>query len=406
MIDIDKYINEFEEELQNIFSYWSKDAIDEESGQFYGSIDHFGKKDSKANKGIIMYTRQLWSFSAAALHYNSEEYRKVADTCYGFLQEHFYDQEHGGYFWETDHAGSLIDDKKQTYAQAFALYALTEYFKLTKSLVVLKEAEEQFECIIKKCFDEKTGGYLESFDRKWNYTNELRLSEKDDFADKSMNTNLHILEALTSYHEISQNEDSFNALKRVILDFSQYIIGADKHLVLFMDKSWKQQSTVHSYGHDIEASWLLWEGAEVLGDEILLQHVKVLVLDMVEIFMKEGLDNGCAVLNEKDFASGYIDADRHWWPQCEGLEGLANAYGLTGDKKYLQAMLKIWDYVRENLIDRENGEWYYKVDRNNVPLTDEDKGGMWKTPYHNGRALMRLVQRFKLDVHKKSRLVG
>lgn len=249
------------------FSYWSTEGFDPDTGYFYGIIDHFGRKDATANKGIIMYTRQLWAFSAAAVHFRSEEYARVADRCYQFLQTHFYDSRHGGYIWETDSAGNAADTKKQTYAQAFALYALTQYYCLRKYPEVYGYANQQFECIMDKCFDESTGGFLEGFSQVWHFDKANRLSDKDSFADKSMNTNLHILEDFTSFYAVSRTQQSHDALKRMVLDFAQYIIGPDKHLILFMDDKWHAESTIHSYGHDIETSWLLWEAAETLADK-------------------------------------------------------------------------------------------------------------------------------------------
>lgn len=342
-----------------------------------------------------MYTRQLWAFSAAAQHYHSKEYAAIADQCFAFLQEHFYDAENGGYYWETDSEGNVIDDKKQTYAQAFALYALTEYARLSQSAEASIYAKKQFDCIMNKCYDAQSGGFLEGFSRQWVFDKGNRLSEKDAFAEKSMNTNLHILEALTSFYNEFGNKQAYNALKRVVLDFCQYIIGNDGHLVLFMDKNWKPQSTIHSYGHDIEASWLLWEAAEALGDSILAEHVRVIVLRMADTCIKEAIDPQGAVLNETDYATGHTDTGRFWWVQCEALEGLANAYSITGDKHYIKQLGRVWAYIQQHMLDREHGEWYRLVDASGKPDTTEDKGGMWKTPYHNGRALMRLVQRFK-----------
>jgi len=395
MTSVDCYIPQFESELNNIFRYWAHEGRDLSTGLFYGSIDFHGRKNPNANKGIIMYTRQLWAFSAVALFFESEEYACVADECYAFLQAHFYDKQYGGYIWETDAIGNALNTKKQTYAQAFALYALTEYYKLRKLPEVYGYANMQFECIMEKCFDPKTGGYLEGFTQDWAFDRNNRLSAKDSFADKSMNTNLHILEAFTSFYETFRTLHSFDTLKRVVLDFAQYIIGADHHLILFMDEAWHAESSIYSFGHDIETSWLLWEAAEVLGDNVLREHIKVIVLNMVDAFLAEGIDKEGAVLNEKNIATGHIDANHYWWPQCEAMEGFANAYGMTGEQKYIDALAQAWQYTSEKFIDSKNGEWHTCINPEGVPVESEDKGGMWKTPYHNGRALMRLIKRFK-----------
>jgi len=390
-------IPEFQSELDRIFKYWSTKGIHEQSRTFFGKIDHYGNADPKANKGIIMYTRQLWSFSAAAQHFNSHEYANIATECFNFLQKHFYDTEFGGYFWETNYEGNVIDSKKQTYAQAFALYALTEYYKLSNSQEVLNLVHLQFNCIQEKCFDSTYGGYMEGYTREWLFDKNNRLSEKDSFAEKSMNTNLHILEAYTAYYKEFKTIHGRDALKRIILDFSRFIIGADKHLILFMTKKWEQESVIYSYGHDIEASWLLWEAAEVLNDTVILDHLRSIIIQIVDAFVAEGIDSQFAVMNEYNVKENHYDTDRHWWPQCEAMEGLANAYHITADVKYLELLLRVWEYIKAFVVDNENGEWYTVVKENGVADSLENKGGMWKTPYHNGRALMRLVQRFSVS---------
>ena len=386
---------EFKTQLDSIFRYWSTEGIDPATGNFYGSISHFGVKNPKANKGIIMYTRHLWAFSAAAQYYKSKEYAAIADRTFQYLQTHFYDAENGGYYWETDCDGKVLEDKKQTYAQAFALYALTEYAKLAKSPEANAAAHKQFECIMTKCYDQHSGGYLEGFNRQWVFDRANRLSVIDAFAEKSMNTNLHIMEAFTSYYNTFGSKQAHDALQREVLDFSQYIVGNDGHLILFMDKDWKPASTIHSYGHDIEASWLLWEAAEAINDPVLKEHLRVIVLRMADVFIKEAIDKDGGVFNEKDYAAGHLDSGRFWWVQCEAMEGLANAYSLTGNQRYLRQLDRVWYYVQQKMLDHEHGEWYRLVDASGKPNTAEDKGGMWKTAYHNGRALMRLVDRFE-----------
>ena len=53
-------------ELLNILTYWTNNTIDQNYGGFVGKITNDNKIVDKANKGIILNTRILWSFSAAS----------------------------------------------------------------------------------------------------------------------------------------------------------------------------------------------------------------------------------------------------------------------------------------------------------------------------------------------------
>ncbi len=389
------FYNEVKEELDRLFQYWATEAINPHNRLFYGSINYKGDKNPEANLGIIMYSRLLWSFSAAAKHYNSNPYKEIAQTCYNTLESYFYDNKHGGYFWECTVKGEIVDHKKQTYAQAFALYALCEYYSLTTHEEIKLKAEKQFQILTCNCFDSEFGGYLEGFTQDWKFDKKNRLSEKDQFAEKTMNTNLHVLEALTLYYKIFKTNTAKTALKRVVLDFYRFIVDHDNHLILFMDRKWKKLHHIHSYGHDVEAAWMLWEAAELLDDEALLLQIKTLVIEMTDTFILEGIDHE-AVIHEKNMTTKHLDEDRHWWPQCEALEGLANAYAISKNEQYLDKMALIWSYIKLNFIDYENGEWHTRISAKGKIYENENKGGMWKTPYHNGRALMKLVQRFRV----------
>ena len=73
--------------------------------------------------------------------------------------------------------------------------------------------------------------------------------------------------------------------------------------------------------------------------------------------------------------------------------GFLNAFQLTGDKKYYQAMLKVWHYINDNLIDAENGEWFYKRTEDGQVDYNEFKVSEWKGPYHNSRSCLEVARR-------------
>lgn len=378
--------SELSEELINTLSYWQQNTIDHDYGGFFGRINHKNKVVERASKGIILNTRILWSFAAASVHLKSCQYNAITHRAYRYLRDNFIDYDHHGVFWELDCHGLPINKRKQIYAQAFAIYALSAYYTFSKNPEARILAMGLFELIEKHSKDNQKGGYLEAFSEDWGPLEDVRLSNKDMNAEKTMNTHLHILEAYTELLHIYDSASLKSALRSLVQLFQEKFLGNDHHYQLFFDVDWNRQSNTVSYGHDIETAWLLMEAAKAIGDEALLEDTRITAIQVINTFMDEAIDEDGAVINEKNLSTGALDKDRHWWPQVEALIGLSYAFKLTGRQKYTDCSIRIWDFIKTHLIDRKHGEWHFRVDQYGKVYTEEDKVSMWKAPYHTTRA--------------------
>ena len=112
---------------------------------------------------------------------------------------------------------------------------------------------------------------------------------------------------------------------------------------------------------------------------------------MVDATLADGCATDGSVYNEKETISGHLDTDKHWWMQAEAMVGLAYAWKITGKDNYLDQLINVWHFIRTNVIDHKNGEWFGRIDKNGVPVISEDKAGFWKCPYHNSRAMMEVT---------------
>lgn len=378
---------------ENILPFWMDKMVDDEQGGFIGQIDGLGQRNVQADKSIILNTRILWTFSAVYQQLKEDRYKHMADRAFDYLLENFVDGQYGGVYWMLDAQGQVKDSKKQVYAQAFMIYALSEYYKISKEEKALSLSKTLFGLIEKHSLDKENNGYLEAFDQQWRLLEDLRLSDKDANEKKTMNTHLHVLEAYTNLYRLWKDDVLKEALKNLIEVFMERFIDDRGHFLLFFDEAWISKSNKISYGHDIEGSWLLYEAAEVLGEEGLLEKVKIASLKMADVFIQKGISPEHAVYNESE--DGVYEEEFHWWPQAEAMVGLVNAWQLTGKAIYLEKTAKIWAFTKERIIDWENGEWYWGISKDGKILTHEDKAGPWKCPYHNGRALLEVMERLK-----------
>ncbi len=379
----------------NILPFWAEKMVDTENGGFYGRIDGAGVVHPMADKGSVLNARILWTFSSAYRILKDPSYLKVAERAKEYLFKYFFDEQHKGIYWLLDYTGKVKDGKKQIYAEAFAAYALAEYYRATGDELALRKAIELFHLIEKFSYDKKLEGYFEAFSTEWGDIGDLRLSTKDANEKKTMNTHLHILEAYTNLYRVWKNDLLKGQLEKLIIIFIEKIVnGITYNLNMFFDEEWNDKTDLISYGHNIESSWLLYEAAAVLGNEPLIQRVRDICLKLAETSV-DGLMNDGGMIYEKFLTTGHIDYDRHWWVQAETVIGYLNAYELSGDNKYRDYSISAWGFISDHLIDRKNGEWFWSVDNALKPNLKDDKAGFWKCPYHNSRMCLEIIERVK-----------
>ena len=380
---------EFRQELIAIADWWATHSVDHQAGGFYGEINADNTPVADASKGVILTARILWFFSEVAQVIDRPEYRQCAVRAFDYLQTYFLDTENGGYFWELDAQGQPINRKKQIYAQAFVIYALSSYHQLTDSEPALSAALACFELVERYGLDEVREGYLEAFNDTWGELDDLRLSDKDLNYPKSQNTHLHIMEAYTRLHQVQPTARISAALRYNIEIFEKYIIDTETHhLRMFMDLDWQDFSPGFTYGHDIEASWLIAQALESLGDANYTEALTPTLLKLAEVIQCQALGSYGQVLDSYDFATGRVNPDCTWWIQAEALVGFLFAFWVSGDTAYLKTAENLWQFIKLHQLDHGHGEWQWFAQVDQSHRQQSYKAGFWKCPYHNGRAMI------------------
>ena len=384
--------NKAKTELINILDYWLKNTIDKENGGFIGEINHQNVINNNSEKGAVLNARILWSFSAAYAVEKNPEYLKTAKRAFQYIKDYFFDKEFGGIFWSLQADGKPKDTKNQIYAIAFVIYGLSEFYKIFKNEDALELAQSLFYKIELYSKDYKNKGYLEAFTRDWQEIEDLRLSEKDANEKKTMNTHLHIVEAYANLYLIWPNPKLKDSIKEILEVIALYFINKYTwHLKLFFDENWKEKEDVISYGHDIEAAWLLQWCAEAIEDEDLIKNYQKYAVAFADA-TKEGLDADGGLWYEYEPKEQKLIAEKHWWPQAELWIGMINAWQLTQNEEFLEITEKNFEFVEKYIIDHKNGEWIWGVYADYSPIR-KDKAGFWKCPYHNSRACIELIKR-------------
>lgn len=390
---------ELRQEHKDILAYWQRYAPDPEHGGFYGRVNYQNQPDAKADKGIVLNARILWTFSAALRHTHHEEYRDTADRAFQYIRQYFIDPQYGGVYWSVDATGQPKYPLKHLYGQAFALYGLSEYANATHSAPALALAKEQFEQMVKHAFDPKKGGFIEALARDWSPATDYIISKYDNQESKTMNTHLHILEAFTCLYRVWPDKSVADQIRGMVRVFLDHIVDPKTYRMnLFMDNDWNIRRTAISYGHDIEAAWLLPEAADVLAaknpsDKALQKTIRDVGVKMARAALT-GFDPNDGGMNYELEPDGHLNKERSWWVMAEAMVGFMNAYQLTHEKQFLDKSVSSWEFIKKYLLDLKNGEWFTGVTADHKVLGNE-KISMWKCPYHNSRSCLEMLERLE-----------
>ena len=372
---------------ETIIPFWMR-LRDNPYGGYYGYVSYDLQTDKRADKGCILNSRILWFFSRAYLLLKRDELLGEARHAYDFLVRHCLDAENGGVYWSVHHDGTVSDDTKHTYNQAFAVYALAAYYEASRDANALEHAMRLFRLIEGKCTD--AVGYGEAYDRRFTPRSNEKLSENGVMADKTMNTLLHVFEAYSGLYQANRDPDVAGKMKRILRIVREKVFNPVKNRQeVFFDRDMNSLIDLTSYGHDIEASWLLDWGHSLLEDNE--QEITDITTRLARNVYQRAYHNN-SLWNECE--NGREDKRRVWWVQAEAAVGFMNEYQKHGQPEYLEAVHGVLGYIQTYMVDKRPGsEWFWEVGDDGRPSAGKPIVEPWKCPYHNGRMCFELMRR-------------
>ena len=386
------FLREVRENLTSgILPYWLK--LKDPRGGFYGEVSSDGTVLYDAPRGVILNARLIWAFSAAYAALKDTKYLVAAVHARDWFLAHFCDHKYGGVYWSVAPEGERLDAKKQLYAQGFAIYGLSELYKVTKDDEVLKNAVNLFRVVETYFADRENGGYIEALSRDFSPLEDMSLSAHDINADKTMNSHLHILEAYANLYQVWPDEGLKAAVEKLLDLVGTRIMAPNGHLQLYFRRDWSVLPGAVSFGHDIETSWLALECAFALKDLDVVSRVRPWALQM-GLAGNEGLLPDGSMRYEK-LPDGTFDDSRQWWVQAEAVVGNLWLWKYHGDTEGAFRALACWDFIRDHLLDPAAGEWWWAMLPDGKPDLSQPKAGFWKCPYHNTRMCLQVLSLFQ-----------
>jgi mannobiose 2-epimerase len=391
-----------------IMPFWRDYMLDKDNGGFWGRVQEGLVPDPRSPKSVVLNCRLLWAYTRAYEMLKDERYKDLADRAFTYIRDHFYDRVYGGVYWMITCKGEPAQIEKRTYGQGFFIYSMAEYYKSFKNKQALEMALQTLDLLNKhvKC---SNGGYLDSVTRDWLQDDWVNIWVKNrGGAAKLLNSNMHLFEAILNLAEATENAKVCESLQdqlTFLLD-----VAVDQELFHFkagMDMDGNRIDNEINFGHDSECTYLMTRAADLLKDEQLIERARYIAVKIMDQVYDKGLDpvNG-GMYYVADCISGEINRSKIWWVQAEGVTAFLNCFQLTGDERYLDAAISIWQYIENHMINHVLGEWY-AVGTNlytDMELQEQEKAleavfnnkemaGKGKCPYHNSRTCYEIIER-------------
>jgi cellobiose epimerase len=425
-------VSDIETQADNLLKNYYPRIIDTIHGGYWTNFENDWSRSPNQEKMLVTQARGLWTASRATQMFpDNKIYRKAADHGYKFLITQMWDSLNGGFFlyYYPDSSVKVEKSFKLTYANAFALYGLSEYAKINKDPAVLAWVKKEFDWLETRMHDSVDLGYFNIWMPQAEKT-PANKKEKDsgtrpsgwgDPSWKDQNTSIHLLEAFTNAYQVLPEPDVKARLAEMLMLVRDSMTTSDGYLRLYFDRKWKPVDysdssrefilkhilTDHiSFGHNIETAFLLTEASQTLYGSIDSLTLKV-ARKMIDHTIKYGFDKDYAGVFDKGFMFEpgkveIIDSTKVWWSQAEAWHASALFSQLyPNDPVYPKVFANMWNYINKNIIDPVNGGWYNEGIDKTPAAVKERKAHEWKGCYHDGRALMQVLSYAKEQNEKK-----
>ena len=395
---------EVEANLQKeILDKWFPVAVDQQGGGFFEDYALDWSRGPGSNKSIVYQSRLTWTSAEAARRFPAKAGLYLAMTRRGAacLAEKLWDKQSGGFFWTVGPNGQPITSMKQTYGHAFGIYALATSYRATKDLATLELAKKAFAWLEDHAHDNVNKGYF----------NYVGPDGKPTDRQKAMNPSIHILEALTALYEVWPDALLKTRVEEMLDVCREKIYFEPGYLVQFLTEDWQRNPKTDSFwqwnrnddsfGHDVEAGFLMVEAAEVIGKGDDARNWTA-ARHLVDHAMQYGWDKergglyDSGTMNAQGVVTGGLRTEKIWWVEAEHLNALLLQHEHVGKETavYWDAFIKQWDWITKYQLDHAHGGWWPTVEADGTPAS-RVKSDTWTECYHQGRAMLNVSARLR-----------
>ncbi len=408
---------------QELLDVYYPRNIDTLYGGYLSTFNYAFQPTGEQDKMIVTQARNVWSTAKAAIFYHDTSYIAMSRHGFYFLRDKMWDKQYGGFYSLVARDGTPKSIIKEAYGNAFAIYGLSAYYECSHDTAALNFAKVAFMWLEKYSHDSIYKGYYQHLNRDGSHViRTADIKSTSDLGYKDQNSSIHILEALTELYKVWPDDLVRQRLQEMLELIRDKIVTPKGYLQMYFTYDWKSVSYRDSsdsiikknhyidhvsFGHDVETAYLMQEADEALHGNASAKTLAV-GKKMVDHALKNGWDNsvggfydeGYYFKNNPGLTVTYNT--KNWWAQAEALNTLlmfSEMYS-NDSMNYLQKFFKQWQYVQTYLIDHEHGDWYDEGIDTDPAAKTRLKAQIWKTTYHNFRALINCINRIDSDKNK------
>ena len=398
----------------DVLNVWYPRSVDNVHGGFNSDFARDWSPQPSHGKFSVFQGRMTWVAAQVVLRRPAQREQYLPYVRHGadYLRNVLWDKQAGGFFWGLGDDGSIspsFTDNKQLYGISFGIYGLVGAYKATHDAADLDLAKKAFGWVDAHAHDNQAGGYFEWLTRAGTpmqakpYAAVVETLPGTDFpiGYKSMNTHIHLLESFTELLSVWPDPTlraRVRELQHLVRDTITVQPGA---MNLYFTNDWHALPDHDSYGHDVEATYLMDEAGAVLAqagappseaDRKKTERVGRMLMDHALAYGWDVAHGG--LYHSGPFAGRPADLLKEWWVQMESLNTLLllhERYGATTDT-YWKAFQLQWQWIQRYQVDHDYHGEYELIKADGKPLST-DKGRIWKASYHEARALMNVKER-------------
>jgi N-acylglucosamine 2-epimerase len=365
--------------LNDVVPFWMKYALDKKNGGVFSCINDIGEILSH-DKFMWSQARALWSFSALCNRIeNRKEWRDVADGLFRFTSQYGRDSE-GQWVFRTNANGKLVEGAKSIVTDAFGIFGMTEYAKLTASQEAVQIALETMQSVEERL---SVPGSYETAP----YPTPPNMKAHREYMQFSL--------AFCELGKYLQNKEIINRgleKGREVLDI---FARKDQQILLeYVNLNNTVAATPAGRamvpGHGIESSYFQLLNFAGMGENKYLDKA----CETIRWCLEKGWDNqyGGLFLGidvENKIPVYWKNAElKLWWPHAEALAACLQAYKHCGEQWCLDWYWRIHEWTFSHFPVPKYGEWTQRLDRTGKHKIDKVVALPVKDPFHLIRSLI------------------
>lgn len=363
----------FRKMLTEETEHWLKAAATP-NGFFQVNLDRQWRPYGNQTATLVSQSRQIFVMATGYELTRNKVYLDALRKGTDFLIANFHDNQYGGMVNSVFSDGTLLEDRKNSYGTAFAIFGLSYAACVTGENRYRQAALEAW-FNMKQNLRDDAGFYKPSTTRDY--------SQKS--GTNSQNPMMHLFEALLTLYDATQSREIYKDAEDHLNNiYTNLYNDTGGYLPEKYDENWKPLPSSKGrnidLGHQFEWAFLLSKACEMGFPQ------KYLTIGgrLLEYGMKVAYDheNG-GIFSTSDYEGIRDNRPKSWWQQSELLRALMHYASLRNRPDFWEPFHQSLEFVKRHFIDSEYGGWYGSYDPAR-PREDRalNKGSVWQVGYH------------------------